>query len=121
MYTAYVLDESSRTKLKEKFPPKYEKFIGHHVTVVFGVKKDAEPPKPAIINVIGYADSKDGLETLVVSVDGKTKRQDKGIYHITWSLDPSKYTPKDSNNLIQGGRYKLVSPITIKTNPQVLK
>ncbi len=120
MYTAYVLTDAAREKLVEKFPPKYEKFIGHHVTIQFGVPKDTQTPDPANIRVIGRADTGDGLEALVVSVDGSQDRPDGKTYHITWSLDPDKYKPVDSNNLVQNARFSLSMPVSIETTPQVV-
>ena len=123
MYTAYVLTEESRNKLKEKFPPKYSKFIGHHITYEFGVDSDADLPSNAEIKVIGYKDSGDGLEVLVVSVDGTSRRKDGNTYHITWSLEPEKYKPVDSNKLLSTGkgRWKLILPIKIEAIPELLK
>lgn len=120
-YTAYVLDEQSREKLKQKFPPKYKQFIGHHITVQFGVDQNTEPPEPATLKVVGYVDSGDGLEALVVTVNGELRRSDNSMYHITWSLDPDKYSPKNSNDLLQQKRYSIVLPINIEGDPQVLK
>ena len=123
MYTAYVLTDESRVLLEKKYPPKYSKFIGHHVTVKFGVPKNAaEAPDEATVKVLGIEDNGDGLEALVVSVNGKSKRADGSMYHITWSLEPEKYAPKDSNELLQNSyRYTLSIPTTIDTVPQVLE
>ncbi len=119
-YTAYILDDASRTALAERFPPKYPKFVGHHVTLSFGVPKDTEVPAPANIKVIGHADSGDGLEALVVTVNGKTERPDGKRYHITWSLDPAKYSPVDSNTLLSNNKFTLVRSIPINTTPKLL-
>ena len=121
MYTAYVLDKKSRRKLLKTFPPKYPKVIGHHITVKFGVSKQTSIPSAADIKVVGYADSADGLEALVVSVNGKTTRPDGSTYHITWSLDPTKYKPVDSNKLLKKSSYKTIEPIKINTTPDLLK
>lgn len=123
MYTAYVLTEESRDMLQERFPPQYSKFIGHHITINFGVPADTEVPENAQIKVVGRKDSGDGLEVLVVSVNGSTQRENGGIYHITWSLDPDKYAPKDSNALLQDSvsKYTVSLPISIETEPQLLK
>lgn len=119
-YTAYVLDQSSRDALVQKFPPKYEKFIGHHVTVQFGIGKDAKVPAPAQLKVVGYVDSEDGLEALVVAVNGDTTRPDGKIFHITWSLDPTKYNPVDSNIVLKAKRFTVIRSIPIGTKPELL-
>lgn len=120
-YTAYVLDDTSRELLVKRFPPKYPDFIGHHVTVQFGVPADATPPPNATLKVVGHKDSGDGLEALVVTVNGSTARPDGSVYHITWSLDRSKYKPVDSNKLLSGGRYTLIKSIPIQAVPRTLK
>lgn len=123
-YTAYVLDDASREKLVARFPPKYPQFVGHHITVLFGVPPNTAAPEFATTKVIGYADSGDGLEALVVSVNGSVDRKDGSVYHITWSLDPTKYSPKDSNTLLaqkdKSKRFTLTLPVTITTQPEVL-
>ena len=119
-YTAYVLDQSSRDTLEKRFPPKYEKFIGHHITYQFGVPADNETPPPAHVKVVGYIDSGDGLEALVVAVNGSSTRPDGQIFHITWSLNPDKYKPVDSNQLLKQKRFTIIRAIPIATSPELL-
>ncbi len=123
MYTAYVLTDESREALQEKFPPKYSEFIGHHVTVDFGLPSDAALPEEAHVRVLGMKDSTDGLEALVVTVNGESKRPDGNLYHITWSLDREKYKPHDSNNVIANAisKYTVSLPVYIETTPDLLK
>jgi hypothetical protein len=119
-YSAYVLDDASRDQLLAKFPPKYPKVIAHHITVQSPGTPDLEIPQPAKVKVIGYADSGDGLETLVASVDGKADRPDGKRYHITWSLDPEKYSPVDSNKLLATNKFTLTMGIPVSTTPAIL-
>lgn len=123
-YTAYELSDESKKELKNRFPPKYPDFIGHHITVEFGVPYDTNliPLKPKEVKVVGYKEDLKGLEALVVSVDGKTKRKDGGVYHITWSLDKSKgFKPVDSNKLLKNEYTKIEPNIEIKTEPGIFK
>lgn len=122
MYTAYVLTDESRTALLERFPPKYSKVIAHHVTVEFGVPKDVDLPENAELKVVGEADSGDGLQALVVAVNGGYRREDGKIYHITWSLEPDSYKPVDSNALIEdyNNRWKVTLPAPFEAEPAVL-
>lgn len=54
MYTAYVLTDKTINKLKELFNQDYPDFIGHHITVDFGVLKDHPlPPETDDIVVMG--------------------------------------------------------------------
>jgi len=123
MYTAYVLTDETRTYLEAKFPPRYSKFVGHHVTIEFGVPRDTVPPTAAEeVKVLGRIDSGDGLEALVVSVNGSRERPDGKAFHITWSLEPEKYSPKDSNELLSNSlRYTMSVPHIINTVPSVLE
>ena len=122
MYTALVLDKKSRRELAQRFPPKYPDFIGHHVTLKFGVPKDTpKPSQPKKTEVVGYVDDGKGVEALVVAVNGKTERPDGSTYHITWSIDRSAgRKPVDSNKVIKGG-FDKIDPIPIKITPDVLK
>lgn len=101
-YVAFILKNTSRSKLLSLFPPKYDKVIAHHVTYQFGVNKDnVILPEIYDLNVVGYANDENGIEALIVEFNGTTKRLDGGTYHITWSLDHKQgYKPKHSNDLI---------------------
>jgi hypothetical protein len=109
MYTAYLINETSRKTLAEQFPPKYERVLGHHITVDFGVPMDTPLPPDAAIMLIAHFDTGDGLEGFVAMVNKTTFRGDGKIFHLTWSLDPSKYKPVDSNKVILqwAGNYPL--------------
>jgi hypothetical protein len=113
-YEAFVLTKQSRERLCFLFPPKFSLWVGHHVTHRFGVTRTPNVPygeqTHGNFEVIGYAMHVDGIEALVVRAINKTKRPDGGIYHITWSLDPLMFKPKDSNALIARG-WTTVDPI----------
>ena len=123
MYTAFVLDDETRDDLLARFPPKYEKVIAHHITVDGGAKKDSELTDFESLKIVGEADSKDGLQALVVTVDGNYNRPDGKPYHITWSLDPDKYKPVDSSELIAdySKRWKLCLGRYIVAEAMLLK
>lgn len=122
MYTAFVLSEESRNHLTEAFPPLFDDHIGHHITVAFGVPKGTEAPEqPSHVLVTGYVCDDEGIEAFVVSVDGNARRPDEKFFHITWSLDRSKFSQKDSNELILREIVHLLVPIPIKVVPAVLK
>ena len=140
MYSAYVLSEESRKELAVQFPPKYSKFVGHHVTHefpterVFFNQRSSRPLVPPVQHcvVISHLDSGDGLECFVVQVNGDSGRPDKGCYHLTWSLDPEKYKPVHSNLLIakaisnaslNKAKYCLPfldNPVLLSTTPKLL-
>jgi hypothetical protein len=120
MYIAYELDKKSRQALAAVFPPKYADFVGHHITLRMAKKNDSKlPSMPNSVKVVGYADDGDGLEVLVVEINGKTSRPDGKTFHITWSLDRSKgKKPVHSNGLVANG-FTRVDPIDIKAKPEL--
>ena len=122
MYIAFELDKKSRRQLAKVFEPKYPEFIGHHITYKFDVPKDAKiPSAPKSVEVIGYADDGEGIEALVVALNGKKDRPDGNTYHITWSLDRDKgKKPAHSNNLIATQGFKNVAPIQIVVKPKLM-
>ena len=119
--SVYLLDEDSRSKLKAEFPPRFEKFVGHHVTVKFGASDTDELPAADDYRVVGYAYEMErkmngsGIEALVVAVDGSTEGKDR-TFHITWSHGPG-YSAKDSNKIIANKWSKLAAPIKINMEP----
>lgn len=115
-YVGYLLPEIERERLLSEFPPKYKKTVAHHVTTKYGVTADETPDAVDSYSIVGYADSGDGLEALVISIDNNVERPDGSLYHITWSLDPDKYKPNDSNSLVKSG-YRNIGPIGIDMVP----
>ena len=119
--SVYLLDDTSRSKLMEEFPPRWNTVIGHHVTVKFGASHRDELPPAGQYQVIGYSSIAErrpggsGLEALVVSIDGKHGREDGNTYHITWSHGPG-YSPKDAKELTSKG-FAPVDPIEINMEP----
>lgn len=119
-YLAYKLSDNSRNELLAHFPPKNPEIICEHVTVKFPAKSTDElPSAPKEAHCVGYA-SEDGLEALIVEVNGSTKRPDGKTYHITLSLDRSKgKKPVLSNALVAKG-FKHVTPIAIHLTPEFI-
>lgn len=95
----YPLDKTMRMRLLEQFPPRYADIKADHVTI--SLHQPDTMPQAQDISIVGRADSGDGLEAMVVSVDGDALRADGRPYHITWSLNPEKYRARDSGSLIE--------------------
>lgn len=121
-YTAYSVSASSRVALLKHFVPKYSEVVCEHVTFKFPAKSTDElPPEAHTAHVVGYEDSGDGLEALVVEVNGTTKRPDGKLLHITLSLDRSAgKKPVHSNTLLAKG-YKHVTPFAVHLQPAFLE
>ncbi|MGX7953152.1 hypothetical protein ACWPM1_11380 [Tsuneonella sp. HG249] len=90
--------DGDRTKLLERFPPRYSEIVADHVT---HGRADEAPPLPDApsASVIGHADDGAGVEALVVAIGGSPARWDGSRYHITWSLAPGREA-KESNDVI---------------------
>ena len=100
MLIGYKLSPQSRQKLLERFPPKYPRVICDHITYQFGAPRDAPlPSEPEIVEVVGYINSDDGVEGLLVNIDGTVDRPDGNKYHITLSLNKDR-RPVETNDFV---------------------
>lgn len=119
MYTAYVLTDKSREKILAKFKPTYSNVVCHHITAKFGVSADEPiPAQPTSVKIVGYVDSKTGVEGLLVEIDGSTKRPDGKLYHITLSLGQGR-KPVETNDVIN--RAVNCEPFEVEVSPKLLK
>jgi hypothetical protein len=118
-YLGYELSHASRTHLLDKFKPKFPKVICEHVTYKMPAKAgDDMPPPVHEAHVVGYAEG-DGIEALVVKINGTTIRPSDGrLFHITLSLDPTKKKPFHSNELLSQSGYTQVTPVAIELEPK---
>ena len=109
-YSAFVLTENSRKSIAENFKPKYDKFIGHHITDEFGIEMP-EIVQAKSIEIVGYA-CDNNIEAFIVEIDRSATRKDGGMFHLTWSLR-NGHKPVESNNLIKSG-FRRIEPIKIR-------
>ena len=114
-YTGWLLPEPDRARLLRQFPPVYHDVIAHHVTMCMGIK---ELPAATSGTVVGMADDIDGVQVLVVSIEGSTARPGGGTYHITWSIDRDNFNrkPVHSNDVLENG-WEPVQPVEISLVP----
>ena len=113
-YSGWKVEESDREMLLRVFPPLYPDVIAHHVTN--NLKQ--EIPEDANIVVVGYCNDDDGVECLIVSVNGSKIRPDGSTYHITLSIDRAAgKKPVDSNEAIKNNFCFDIAPIAIRTVP----
>lgn len=97
----WKLDRKQRERLLADFPPNYPDRVADHVTLRMDA---AAEPLPAEVEaaIVGHADDGDGVECMVVAVDGTTDRPDGSTFHITWSLDKSKgRKARESNDVLR--------------------
>ena len=117
--TGWKLDRASREFLVDIFPPRWRDLVADHVTLDARASRRDPPPPNADAAVIGHADDGEGLEALVVAIDGSTERPDGSVFHITWSLDRGRgRRAAESNSLLtERGWRPLAAPIAIKLTP----
>jgi len=121
-YVAFELSPLTRGELLAAYPPKFEKVVCHHVTVIFrptqtefdeAMKQFADGVTSA--QAYGYS-CDDSLECFSVKLNGTPKRPFHGFYHVTHSHEANR-KPVDSNKLLVA---RNGSPIT-KIEPIILK
>jgi hypothetical protein len=88
-----------REELLGAFPPRYRNFVADHVTLAARVA--AQTPRPENVDgrLVGHIDDGQGVEALVVEIDGSTVRPGGGTWHITWSLADGRRA-KESNDVL---------------------
>ena len=110
----WKLNRSEREQLLEQHRPRYPEAVADHVTLKVG---GGELPPEVKAVIVGRADDEQGVEAMVVTIDGSVDRPDGSTYHITWSLGSGR-TAKESNDVLkEGGWQELDHPIPITLTP----
>jgi hypothetical protein len=112
----WLLAEDDREKLLQQFLPRYEKTVAHHVTLKSDAESDPLPPQ-VTAQVVGRTDDDEGVQAMVVAIDGTTDRPDGSTYHITWSLAEGRRARESNDVLKERGWDELDHPIPIKLEP----
>lgn len=98
MTIGWKLDREARLALQETYPPRYGRVVADHVTLP-QQDEEAVPEPVGFATVVGRADDGEGVEALIVAIDGSTERPDGGTWHVTWSLGPGREA-RESNEVI---------------------
>ncbi len=105
-------------ELLQQFPTAYPEVVADHVTYKSASVDDL--PEPVIGEIVGIADDGEGVQALVVSIDGTTDRPDGSTWHITWSLGEDREA-KESNDIIrEKGWSGLELPVPVTLHPSDL-
>lgn len=117
--TGWMLDSKEREALLQRFPPEWPDVIADHITLDAKAGKDDPLPKAEHAEIVGGISDGEGLQAMVVAIDGTTDRPDGSIYHITWSLDRKRgRKPVESNKVIaERGWRPLDDTVPIKIKP----
>ncbi|WP_372394371.1 hypothetical protein ABMY26_04910 [Azospirillum sp. HJ39] len=116
-YTGWQLPAEERDRLLALFPPRYERLVADHVTLTFGVGPQEALPAATHGEVIGTVDDDEGVQALIVAIDGASDRPDGSTYHITWSLQGDR-RPAESNDVIRDYGWRPAEPVTIALEPR---
>ena len=112
----WTLDEAERADLLEQYPPRFAKVVAHHVTLATDAE-DRELPDAVRAEIVGRTDHEQGVEAMVVTIDGDTARPDGSTFHITWSLGEGRRARESNDVLRERGWQKLDKPIPITLTP----
>ncbi len=117
--SGWKLDPKEREALLERFPPHWPDIIADHITLDTHPHRNDPPPRQTTAEIVGSVDDGDGLQALVVAIDGSTERPDGNTFHITWSLDRGRgRKPVDSVATIrQHGWRVLQEQVSINIHP----
>jgi hypothetical protein len=116
-YTGWLLDPAEREILLARFAPRYARVVAHHVTLKFG-DQAASPPGAVPAEIIGEADDGQGVQALVVRVDGGEVRPDGGTFHITWSLGDGREARESNEVIAARGWRALAAPVPVRLVPK---
>jgi hypothetical protein len=110
----WKLPAGDRKRLLERFDPRFARTIADHVTLTAKVAADTSPPPDTMAQVIGHSDDGQGVEALVVAIDGSPARPDGSTFHITWSLAKGRHAKESNDVLAARGWTPLEAPIAIR-------
>lgn len=115
----WKLDREQRAELLAQFPPEWPDVIADHVTLDAHVGTETPLPAPVRAEIVGEISDGEGLQAMVVALDGSTDRPDGSSYHITWSLDRARgRKPVESNKVIaERGWRPLDAPVPVRLTP----
>jgi hypothetical protein len=112
----WKLDRGERTALLERFAPRYAEPVADHVTLQTHAEDKPLPPQ-VDAQILGRADDSQGVEAMVVALDGSIDRPDGSTFHITWSLAKGRRA-KESNDVIRDhGWQPLSEPVPVTISP----
>jgi ribosomal protein L14 len=109
----WLLGDPDRAALLMRAPQRYARLVAHHVTLKSGAAPGECAPALKNAEAVGEADDGEGVQALVVRLDGSTRRPDGGVYHITWSLAEGRKAV-ESNEVIAARGWRPLEPVPIE-------
>lgn len=112
----WKVDRGEREALLERLAPQYPTAVADHVTLETGAEKKPLPPGVEA-RIIGRADDGDGVEAMVVALDGSADRPDGSTFHITWSLAPGRRAVESNDVIRDHGWERFDEQIPVSLTP----
>ena len=113
----WKLDRQQRSELLTRFPPSYGEPVADHITLRSRVAGDSALPEENRGEIIGRSDDGQGVEAMVVRIDGTTDRPDGRTYHITWSLQAGRHARESNDVIAQCDWQPIDPPVVVKLHP----
>ena len=113
----WALSRAQRRELLTQLEPTYPDVIADHVTLKAHVSETATLPRERIGEIVGRVDDEQGVEAMVVRIDGTTNRPGGGVYHITWSLEGGREAVESNDVIEKFGWASLPEPIPVRLEP----
>lgn len=113
----WKLDRDQRAELLQQFPPTYGNVDADHVTLTVRTADDSALPSETHGEIVGRTDDGQGVEALVVRIDGTTDRPDGSTYHITWSLEDGREAKESNDVLREHGWQEFDLPMPVMLHP----
>lgn len=115
--TGWKLDPDQRAELLLQFPPRYPNVVADHVTLESGAGHDTPLPPGAEAEIVGRADDGEGVEAMVVRLNGTTDRPDGSTYHVTWSLADGRRARESNDVIAARGWTPIDLPMPLRLTP----
>ena len=112
--TGWKLDRGEREQLLADHPSRYAEAVADHVTL--NAAGGSLPPEVKAL-IVGRTDDGEGVEAMVVTIDGDTDRPDGSTFHITWSLRTGREAVESNRVLKECGWKELDHPIPVTLTP----
>jgi hypothetical protein len=113
----WKVDRAQRKELLQQFPPRYEEVVADHVTLAGKAADEAELPGDVTAEIIGRADDGQGVEAMVVRLEGTSDRPDGSTYHITWSLAEGRHAIESNDVIAAHGWRDFELPMPVRLHP----
>lgn len=112
----WKLDPGQRAELLLQFPPRYPEAVADHVTFQSDAAAEPLPGEPQA-EIVGRADDGEGVEAMVVRLNGTTNRPDGSTWHVTWSLADGREAQESNDIIAAHGWMDLDLPVPLLLIP----